>query len=398
MTKLFAITGKPISGEWGTDAEEGNGIPVLRTTNFTNTGKIDYSNVVMRNINKNDLTNKYLKKGDIILEKSGGSDKQPVGRVVYFDGPDDTYLFNNFTGLLRVKEQKEWLPKYVFWALYASYKQGKTRQFENKTTGLHNLQSDAFVKKTDIKQVDFCKQIEISAILDKLRCQIETRKNEINELDVLVKARFVEMFGDPCCNQLNWKCKKLNEITSKIGSGATPKGGKESYVVNGVSFVRSLNVYDGNFVYKNLAHLTQEQASQLQNVTLKKDDVLINITGASVARSCIVPNDILPARVNQHVSILRPNLENVNPVFLNQLLISYNFKNKLLNLGSAGGATRQAITKQQLEDLEIILPPIELQNQFALFVHQVDKSKVAIQKSLDEAQTLFDSLMQEYFS
>lgn len=165
MTKLFAITGKPISGEWGTDAEEGNGIPVLRTTNFTNTGKIDYSNVVMRNINKNDLTNKYLKKGDIILEKSGGSDKQPVGRVVYFDGPDDTYLFNNFTGLLRVKEQKEWLPKYVFWALYASYKQGKTRQFENKTTGLHNLQSDAFVKKTDIKQVDFCKQIEISAIL-----------------------------------------------------------------------------------------------------------------------------------------------------------------------------------------------------------------------------------------
>ena len=126
-----------------------------------------------------------------------------------------------------------------------------------------------------------------------------------------------------------------------------------------------------------MAHLTQEQASQLQNVTLKKDDVLSNITGASVARSCIVPNDILPARVNQHVSILRPNLENVNPVFLNQLLISYNFKNKLLNLGSAGGATRQAITKQQLEDLEIILPPIELQNQFASFVQQVDKSKVA---------------------
>lgn len=89
---------------------------------------------------------------------------------------------------------------------------------------------------------------------------------------------------------------------------------------------------------------------------------------------------------------------NVNPVFLNKLLISYNFKNKLLNLGSAGGATRQAITKQQLEDLEIILPPIEIQNQFASFVHQVDKSKVAIQKSLDETQLLFDSLMQEYFS
>ncbi|MCT2877703.1 restriction endonuclease subunit S [Lactobacillus delbrueckii] len=220
-------------------------------------------------------------------------------------------------------------------------------------------------------------QIKIVDTIKKVRSIISFRQSQLDKLDTLVKARFVEMFGDPCCNQLNWKCKKLNEITSKIGSGATPKGGKESYVVNGVSFVRSLNVYDGNFVYKNLAHLTQVQASQLQNVTLEKNDVLINITGASVARSCIVPNDILPARVNQHVSILRPNLENVNPVFLNQLLISYNFKNKLLNLGSAGGATRQAITKQQLEDLEIILPPIELQNQFTSFVQQVDKSKVA---------------------
>ncbi|WP_270449375.1 restriction endonuclease subunit S [Lactobacillus delbrueckii] len=273
------------------------------------------------------------------------------------------------------KKKVKLLPEYVYYLLMGvKWDQNTNKAVMGKT-----------LNKSTISQIivdvdDYEIQKQKAEALDFASKQLDIRNKEIHRLDTLVKARFVEMFGDPCCNQLNWKCKKLNEITSKIGSGATPKGGKESYVVNGVSFVRSLNVYDGNFVYKNLAHLTQEQASQLQNVTLEKDDVLINITGASVARSCIVPNDILPARVNQHVSILRPNLENVNPVFLNQLLISYNFKNKLLNLGSAGGATRQAITKQQLEDLEIILPPIELQNQFASFVQQVDKSKVVVKK------------------
>ena len=297
-------------------------------------------------------------------------------------------------GLAAITVNKPEDREYIFRLLKAQNKKlnqmgtGSTFKAIGKKV-LENIQVPILSKNEKIRAMQILKRIE---------SLVGARKSQLFQLDAFVKARFVEMFGDPCCNQLNWNCKKLSEITSKIGSGATPKGGKESYVVNGVSFVRSLNVYDGNFVYKNLAHLTQEQASQLQNVTLEKDDVLINITGASVARSCIVPNDILPARVNQHVSILRPNLENVNPVFLNKLLISYNFKNKLLNLGSAGGATRQAITKQQLEDLEIILPPIELQNQFESFVHQVDKSKVAIQKSLDETQLLFDSLMQEYFS
>ena len=113
MAKLIEITGKVLSGEWGTDDESGNGIPVLRTTNFTNEGIVDYSNVVTRTIQKKNIDAKYLRKGDIIIEKSGGSDKQPVGRVIYFDGPESTYLFNNFTGLLRVKNQAVWLPRYA---------------------------------------------------------------------------------------------------------------------------------------------------------------------------------------------------------------------------------------------------------------------------------------------
>ena len=121
MAKLIDITGKAISGEWGNDDDVGTGIPVLRTTNFTNDGVINYKNVVTRDIQKKDLSQKYLQPGDIIIEKSGGSDKQPVGRVVYYDGEPNRYLFNNFTGVLRVRNQDVWYPRYVFYALYGNY-------------------------------------------------------------------------------------------------------------------------------------------------------------------------------------------------------------------------------------------------------------------------------------
>ena len=93
MVKLFSITGKSISGEWGKEDDTGTGVPILRTTNFTNDGKIDFSNVVTRKLSKSNIKNKYLKPGDIIIEKSGGSDNQPVGRVVYFNEKTETKIF-----------------------------------------------------------------------------------------------------------------------------------------------------------------------------------------------------------------------------------------------------------------------------------------------------------------
>ncbi|SHI88556.1 type I restriction enzyme, S subunit, partial [Anaerovibrio lipolyticus DSM 3074] len=196
MAKLIDITGKALSGEWGTDDEKGIGIPVLRTTNFTNEGVVDYTDVVTRIITKKNISEKYLKPGDIIIEKSGGSDKQPVGRVIYFNGPEKKYLFNNFTGLLRVKEPNKWFPKYVFYSLFGNYRRGGTLPFENKTTGLHNLKTDDYVSRYEVKEAKYSKQIEISEYLDKLYFIIKMREKELVELDTLIKARFIELFED----------------------------------------------------------------------------------------------------------------------------------------------------------------------------------------------------------
>jgi len=396
MARLIDITGKAVSGEWGFDDETGDGIPVIRTTNFTNDGVVNYNDIVTRKIIKKNLDEKYLRKGDIIIEKSGGSDKFPVGRVIYFDGEENTYLFNNFTGLLRVKNQELWYTKYVFYSLFFNYKRGGTRAFENKTTGLHNLKTDEYVRRYEVTERSRNEQILICEKLDRAYSIIKSRQLELLLLDELIKARFVELFGDPVHNTKGWNTDTCKNLTSKIGSGATPKGGRESYGTEGISLIRSMNVYNKRFEYKDLAYITDEQADKLSNVTIEENDVLLNITGASVARCCVVPKDLIPARVNQHVAIVRCK-DRLLPEFLCNMFTENSYQRLLWSIATSGGATREAITKQQIEDLVLIVPPIELQEQFAAFVHQVDKSKVAVQKALDETQILFDSLMQKYF-
>ncbi|MEE1496905.1 MAG: restriction endonuclease subunit S [Clostridium sp.] len=218
------------------------------------------------------------------------------------------------------------------------------------------------------------KQDVIAEILSKAAYIVDARKQELQKLDDLVRARFVEFFGDPVANDKGWDTEICRNLMSKIGSGATPKGGKESYCDEGISLIRSMNVYNNRFEYKDLAHITDEQAEQLNNVTIEKKDILLNITGASVARCCIVPDDLLPARVNQHVSILRCK-ERVLPDFVCNMFTEHNYQGLLWNVATAGGATREAITKQQIEELILIIPPIDLQKQFVAFVAQTNKSK-----------------------
>lgn len=233
--------------------------------------------------------------------------------------------------------------------------------------------TQAAMRKMQIPARSMDEQKYIVNALNRIIMIKEHRQREIQLLDDLIKARFVELFGNPVLNDKGWEQKTLGEITTKIGSGATPKGGKEAYHEEGITLIRSMNVHNGQFEYKDLAHISDEQAAKLDNVTIEESDVLLNITGASVARSCVVPSEILPARVNQHVCIIRCN-ECIIPEFLNKLLIDDNYQYLLWNIAGSG-ATREAITKQQVENLQIILPPIELQKGFMDFCKQVDKSK-----------------------
>ena len=329
---------------------------------------------------------RYVKPGDFLLSNS-----MSFGRpyILKIDGCiHDGWL------VLR-DENNVFDKKFLYYYLSApiTYK-----KFKSMAVGgvVNNLKSD-MVRKVRVPVPSQEEQHQISDRLDRVSNLIFLRKQQLAKLDELVKARFVEMFGNPIENTMNWPKKLLRDITTKIGSGATPKGGRESYPNAGVSLIRSMNVYDGQFLYKDLAHLTDEQATQLNGVTVEAEDVLVNITGASVARSCVVPKDVLPARVNQHVAIVRCNRELLNPIFTNKMFINNEFKKELLSIGESGGATRQAITKKQLEELSVVVPPLSIQNEFFTFSECVDQQKQTVQQSLDKLELMKKALMQEYF-
>lgn len=173
---------------------------------------------------------------------------------------------------------------------------------------------------------------------------------------------------------------KLADICEKIGSGATPRGGKEAYCDEGISLVRSQNVLDFSFSCDGLAYINDEQAKKLNNVDVCADDVLLNITGDSVARACMMDPSYLPARVNQHVAIVRGQKSRVVSSYILYYLQWQ--KQHLLQLSSAG-ATRNALTKGMIEQLEINLPSVEEQKKIVAVLDSL-QNKIQLNEKIND--------------
>ena len=374
MEKLINITGKALSGEWGIDDEAGTGTSVLRTTNFTNDGNVDFSNVVTRTITKKNIQEKFLRKGDIIIEKSGGSDNQPVGRVIYFEDEENKYLFNNFTGLLRVKDTTKWFPKYIFYSLFANYQKGGTRKYENKTTGLHNLQTDSYVKDFEIRETPYGEQIAICMLFDKLSDLIDKRKDQLSKLDDLVKARFVELFGDPYINDKNWTMKTFGDI-------CTVRQGLQ------IPISKRLTQYEEDcYEYITVAYLHGSKdreyiKSPKSTVICTKDDILMTRTG----NTGMVVTDV-EGVFHNNFFLIDFDRTKYSKRFLVEYLNLDLIQTEIIK--RAGTSTIPDLNHGQFYAISIYEPPIELQNQFADFVKQTDKSKLEVQKSLEKLELL----------
>ena len=161
---------------------------------------------------------------------------------------------------------------------------------------------------------------------------------------------------------------KMKDICTKVGSGATPKGGNNAYIKTGISLIRSQNIHDFYFSHDGLAHINDEQAAKLNGVRLEEDDVLLNITGDSVARACKVDNSVLPARVNQHVCIVRGDKRKV----LSSYVLYYlQMKKPELLMMASSGATRNALTKGMIEELELDLPSLQEQKKIVSLLDDI---------------------------
>ena len=192
-----------------------------------------------------------------------------------------------------------------------------------------------------------------------------------------------------------WSHKALLQLTDKIGSGSTPRGGKEVYLEEGVALIRSQNVYDSLFAWDGLARISDEAAAQLKGVTVQGEDVLLNITGASILRTCVVEPDVLPARVNQHVAIIRAKA-GVPPRFIHMHLLRPDIKNYLLGLNA--GASREAITKAHIESLVLLTPGPELLSAFQTAISPLFRQVHCLTRQMRALGELRDTLLPKLLS
>lgn len=392
--KLKEIIGKAISGEWGTDDIDGTGVPVLRTANFTNNGVISYKNVILRNLGAKVCSEKFLHHGDIIIEKSGGSDKQPVGRVVYFDGENNKYLFNNFTALLRVKDQDKWSTKYVFYYLFNSYAKGNTLKFQNKTTGLHNLQLDNYINSLCVFEITYNEQIYIVNEIDKVVDLIEKRKKQIEKLDELVRSRFIEMFG-----AIGKKIKDWNYEPISCVCEINPKKSENKTLQNDtlISFVPMPAVTETGDIDVSETKLYKDVKNGFtyfcdNDVLFAKITPCMENGKGAIAKN--LRNGIGFGSTEFHV--LRPikGVSNSEWIYFITVFVEFRLAAEKMMTGSAG---QRRVPVVFFDKFKVAVPPIELQNKFAEFVEKVEKTKPVIKKSLSALETLKKSLMQKYF-
>ncbi|MCK0115347.1 restriction endonuclease subunit S [Gelidibacter sp. F63206] len=238
---------------------------------------------------------------------------------------------------------------------------------------------------------------KIEELFSSLDSGIADLKKAQDQLVIYRQAVLKKAFEGECF--VDAKKHKLKNITSKIGSGSTPKGGQANYKESGIPLVRSLNVHFDYIKYEGLAFIDENQAEKLKNVIIQEGDVLLNITGASIGRVNIAPKEFENGRVNQHVSIIRPKNNIFNTKFLKLYLQSSKVQNWIDNVNV--GATRQGLTKSALENLEIPVPSLKEQHQIVREIESrlsvCDKVEESLTESLEKSQALRQSILKKAF-
>ena len=361
-----------------------SGIRIIRISNVQK-GYIEDNAPAFYPLDSMGLEKYMLEENDLLISLTGN-----VGRVALLSKEFLPAALNQRVACLRLKTDRI-KKSFLFHILNSEYFE---QQCVNSSKGVaQKNMSTEWLKEYSIPLYSIEKQVEISFILDTLQSIITHRRTQLEKLDELIKARFVEMFGNPVLNEKGWKCKRLLDM------GSCKNGMNFHYDDSGIE-INCLGVGDfkdfSTINDTSLLPVVSLNEMPSEEYLLKNDDIVFvrsNGNKALVGRSVAVyPNDT-PTTFSGFCIRYRLQDTSVSVPYLLRVLKSDDMRMKM----AGRGANIQNLNQQILGTLIIPVPSIELQNQFADFVKQIDKSKVAVQKALDEAQLLFDSLMQEYF-
>ena len=371
---------QPPKEEWSFEEKEGY-IRMLQIRDFTQSDRVIPEYIKISN------NTKICEANDILIARYGAS----IGKILTgLAGAYNVALMRTIPDTRKIKK------KYLYYYLKSPY-------FQNAILNVGSRAAQAGFNKEDLSKLDIecpklSEQENIVSILDKVEIIIEKRREELAFLDDLIKARFVEMFGDLANPECSWdKCKFVDACADKDDIKCGPFGtqlSKDEYTTSGIA-VWEIPQINTAFLSEPTHFLTEEKAEQLNSYTIIPGDIAMSRKG-NVGKCALFPNDYPDGIIHSDVLRIRVDRERLNPAFMVCQLHFSGFVTRQIELVSSG-AIMAGVNVTKLKQIYVHVPPMDLQNQFADFVRQVDKSKVAVQKALDETQTLFDSLMQEYF-
>lgn len=354
-----------------------SGIRVIRISNVQK-GYIEDNTPAYYPLDSNGLDRFMLEEGDLLMSLTGN-----VGRVAILEKKFLPAALNQRVACLRLKSDKL-SKRYLFHILNSDFFEQQCI-LSSKGVAQKNMSTE-WLKDYEIPLYSKEKQAEITSILDKTRNVITCRKQELQKLDKLIKARFIELFGDLKANPKGWPIMPFPEFAEidcnmttdygkyadypHIGIDSIEKGTGE---LKGYRTVREDGVISGKYIFTPQHIIYSKIRPNLNKVALPDFEGLCSA-------------DAYP---------ILPNHENCNRVFLAVAMRSEYYLEYILQFSSRTNLPK--VNRKEIAGFRMPLPPLALQEQFAAFVEQTDKSKVVVQKALDEAQTLFDSLMQEYF-
>ncbi len=352
---------QPPKEEWSFEAKEGY-IRMLQIRDFTQSEKVTPEYVKISN------STKICEADDILIARYGAS----IGKIL--TGLAGAY---NVAIMRTIPDTNKIQKKYLYYYLKSSY-------FQKSILNVGSRAAQAGFNKEDLSKIHIkCpnkeEQDNIINILEKIELIIKKRKDELFYLDNLIKARFVELFGDPVSNPKKWNVKKLKDLSIQINSGNTPKGGAENYVEEGIVFFRSQNVWKDRLEMDDIAYIDAKTHASMKRSSLKHGDILMTKTGrintenSSLGRAALYLGEDDMANVNGHVYFIRLKPE-VNNKFILRILVSPEYRD-LIRSVCVGGIYKRQLNKEHIEDFPIICPPSDIVEKYVAFVDQVDKSK-----------------------
>ena len=322
---------------------------------------------------------KSFPKGTVIL-----SSRAPIGKVAI--AGCEMYCNQGFKNLVCSKQINN---RFLYW-----YLKGHKEYLNSLGRGATFKEiSKAIVENIEICLPTLEKQEKYADILEQCNGIIQIKKGQLRKLDTLVKSRFVELFGDPVINSRGWKKALIGDDCFVAKLAGFEYTQYINYEDSGdVVMVKAQNVKNGKLNRKELSFVSNEVSDSLPRSQLAPGDVVMTYVGANIGDVAIIDNEY-KYHLAPNVAKIRPDSERYNSIYFMYMLM-------LLNayiVKNSADTAKAALGMERIRKLNVFVPPMELQNQFADFVTSIDKSKSKIQKSLEETQLLFDSLMQKYF-